>query len=629
MENVVKNVMKLEQRNVTPARNAFDVSRKVKFTAKMGELLPVVSKFLIPNDYCEIDLSTITKTIPLNTQAFASIREYYDVYFVPCTQLWNKFGSFVTDMQKNSQHASGILSNEVVSKQPSIFINDIVTYLKRVKSLQMGGTPDKKLDNEVGFERGFATRKLLSYLGMGSYEGYVGDEPVTVKYNLPIHAWNLLAYQKIYSDYYRDSQWENAQSYCYNLDYMTGQSIVDEVQRINVADLAVQTGDSVREKCPYPNMLDLRYVNNKKDPLFGLLPNSQYGDEGDVPFNLTKDNVGDLLPILKVYHSVAADSPQQGTVHQKKKNSTAVGTTLYADSGYSKQISSFIDRSDVSTLADYIYDHATSTISIIQLRLAESMQKLKELQITNDQDFKSQCEALFGVKMPDELSEKCQWIDGFFNDISINEVVNTNLAESGRANLGATAGTAGRKKVTYHAKTYGVLMVMYHAEPIYDYDFSAPDLETRMIHYSDYIIPLLDDIGLQEVDASVIAVDSDFVRTLKNMGIDTTYPPLLGYAPRYYQFKTDYNVCRGGFTTNLKSWCLRYSDDDVKSYLNQFAGQKLDTPIFSSFFKINPHIQDKLFVALADDSYDSDCFIISANVNISKVTSASRYGLPY
>jgi hypothetical protein len=71
----------------------------------------------------------------------------------------------------------------------------------------------------------------------------------------------LLAYQKIYYDFFSESQWEKHLAYAYNVDYWNGKS------QLNLA----------------PEMLQLRYANYPKDYFMGMLPNSQYGSVAVLP----------------------------------------------------------------------------------------------------------------------------------------------------------------------------------------------------------------------------------------------------------------------------------------------------------------------------------------------------------
>ena len=71
----------------------------------------------------------------------------------------------------------------------------------------------------------------------------------------------LLAYQKIYYDFFSNSQWEKHKAYSYNVDYWTGTSAVSLVT----------------------DMIQLRYANYPKDYFMGMLPSSQYGSVAVLP----------------------------------------------------------------------------------------------------------------------------------------------------------------------------------------------------------------------------------------------------------------------------------------------------------------------------------------------------------
>ena len=92
------NVMNMKQVKNNVSRDGFDLSKKVNFTAKAGELLPVYCKEVIPGDKVTIDLSSFTRTMPVNTAAFARIREYYDFFFVPFSHLWNRANTVLSQM---------------------------------------------------------------------------------------------------------------------------------------------------------------------------------------------------------------------------------------------------------------------------------------------------------------------------------------------------------------------------------------------------------------------------------------------------------------------------------------------------------------------------------------------------
>ena len=79
-------------------RNAFDLSHRHMFTAQVGELLPVFSQWVNPNETFKIGYNGKTRTAALNTDAFTRIRENILYYFVPFQSLWKYFEQRVNNM---------------------------------------------------------------------------------------------------------------------------------------------------------------------------------------------------------------------------------------------------------------------------------------------------------------------------------------------------------------------------------------------------------------------------------------------------------------------------------------------------------------------------------------------------
>ena len=129
------NIMSLKSLRNKTSRNGFDLSFKKNFTAKAGELLPVMVKEVLPGDSFKINLKSFTRTQPINTAAFARIREYYDFYFVPYDLLWNKTNTVLTQMYDNPQHSVSLdpTKNIVLAgTMPSITSAGLAKYLVHV-----------------------------------------------------------------------------------------------------------------------------------------------------------------------------------------------------------------------------------------------------------------------------------------------------------------------------------------------------------------------------------------------------------------------------------------------------------------------------------------------------------------
>jgi hypothetical protein len=94
------------------------------------------------------------------------------------------------------------------------------------------------------------TKKYLGVDTLGD-----ADNPLVYQTSQIVNALPFLAYQKIYFDFYSNSQWEKHLAYAYNVDYWSGTGQISLVTE----------------------MVKLRYANYPKDYFMGMLPSSQYG----------------------------------------------------------------------------------------------------------------------------------------------------------------------------------------------------------------------------------------------------------------------------------------------------------------------------------------------------------------
>ena len=117
----------------------------------------------------------------------------------------------------------------------------------------------------LGYGSFLATSNTAKAAITGAYLGKTSvadvDNPLVYSVSQTVNLLPLLAYQKIYYDFFSESQWEKHLAYSYNVDYWDGKS------QLNLA----------------PEMLQLRYANYPKDYFMGMLPNSQYGSVAIFP----------------------------------------------------------------------------------------------------------------------------------------------------------------------------------------------------------------------------------------------------------------------------------------------------------------------------------------------------------
>ena len=118
-------------------RNAFDLSHRHTFTAQIGELLPVFTQWVNPNETFKIGYTGKTRTASLNTDAFTRIRENIQYYFVPFQSLWKYFEQQVNNLTMGDagQNISKIANSStdaslIFTSLPYISYVDLASWLE-------------------------------------------------------------------------------------------------------------------------------------------------------------------------------------------------------------------------------------------------------------------------------------------------------------------------------------------------------------------------------------------------------------------------------------------------------------------------------------------------------------------
>ncbi len=594
--------MSLKKLRNQVSRNGFDLSRKNIFSAKVGELLPVLTMECIPGDKFKINLKNFTRTQPVNTAAYTRLREYFDFFFVPTELLWHKYNTWVSQMVDNNQHAKSITEVATLTDtQPHFAINSL---LNRITAIDVVPTTAK---NPLGFNRGTCAAKLLSYLNYGQYvfdpTSHLFTKKPTLNYKM--NPFPLLAYQKIYADYYRNSQWEKSFAPAFNVDYIQGNN-----------DLEIPVGSLSAD---YGQMFDLRYANFNKDYFMGILPNAQYGDAASVIGSVDTD-------VAEFVTSVAPTSNSEGSgVFGDNSGSSAVNAYGAAVHGWlfagsvNNRARIKISKADMANLRSSLGLSGDNTsFSILALRQAEALQKWQEITQSQSKDYKSQMEAHFGVTLDDSYSDKCKFIGGIVNNVDINEVVNTNITTSHAAEIAGKGIGVGDGNISFSTDVHGILMCVYHCAPLLDYNISGIDKLNLKTLVTDYAIPEFDKTGMVEVTAHELLTD------LLETGQESS---TLGYAPRYYDYKTAFDRIHGAFVNGgLDAWTAPITSD----YLLKALGTRVGN-IHANWlmFQISPSICDTIFSVNAGDTEESDQLLVNSSFDIKAVRNLDYNGLPY
>nr|DAN04408.1 MAG TPA: Major capsid protein [Microviridae sp.] len=630
-----------------PHKSGHDISAKNCFTAKVGELLPVWADLAIPDCSYRFNLEYFTRTRPVQTSAYTRIREYFDLFAVPCDLIWKSFDSAVIQMgEKAPIQSKDLLTNLTVKGDlPYCTLNDLGTSL-----YSASGNPDQLgssvsvvdgFGNIFGYNRGDVNHKLFSMLDYGNVvdkntdkigtstnrwwnmqAALVKSSSYSQKYNvnLAVNLFFLAGYQKIYQDFFRWSQWENADPTSYNFDWYQGSG--------NIFGSGISTVISPsNDYWKRDNLFSLRYANWNKDKFMGILPNSQFGDLAVVDLG-TISATGSKIPV-GAYDGIN----DAGSFHQMQTRTESTNTgssTSRSTPIYPRHADSISIREGANLWAVLgSSPDLNLKFSVLALRQAEALQKWKEITQSVDTNYRDQIKAHFGVSVPQSESHMAKYIGGIARNLDISEVVNNYLPGDDYPVSGMTSQAyiygkgvgSGQGSMTFNTGSgYYVIMCIYHAVPLLDYAISGPDGQNLVTSVEDLPIPEFDNIGMESVPA-VELMNSSLYSNVNSAD------KILGYNPRYYNWKTKIDRIHGAFTTTLKDWVAPIDD----SFLYSLFGGNLSTykGVTWPFFKVNPNTLDDIFNVKVDSTWETDQLLVNCNVGCYVTRPLSADGVPY
>lgn len=565
-----------------PRRSGFDLSSKVAFTAKVGELLPIKWTLTMPGDKFSLKEQHFTRTQPVNTSAYTRVREYYDWFWCPLHLLWRNAPEVIAQIQQNVQHASSYDGSVLLgSNMPCVSLSQLSNLLTSLK--------DRK--NYFGFDRSDLAYKLLQYLRYGNIQTSsntsgknfgtsipVSDKSYTQDYlfNHALSIFPLLAYKKFCQDYFRLTQWQDSAPYLWNIDYY------DAKKPTSILPNSFSS--------PYTDnntLIDMEYCNWNKDMFFGILPDAQYGDTSVVDISFGKSG--------QTVVASPSDISSRYTISNAEDSSTPnlSGSPLVLD--------------------------------VLALRRGEALQRFREISLCTPANYRSQIKAHFGVDVGSELSGMSTYIGGEASSLDISEVVNTNITESNEALIAGKGVGTGQFSDKFYAKDWGILMCIYHSVPLIDYVLSSPDPQLFLSENTSFPVPELDAIGLESLPLALYS-NSPLELATTGPSIDLA-SSTLGYLPRYYAWKTSVDYVLGAFTTTEKEWVAPITSSLWRSMLSPVT--VFEEGISYNFFKVNPSVLDPIFLVNADSTWDTDTFLINTSFDIRVARNLDYDGMPY
>ena len=573
----------LDRAKIPTHRSSFDLSSKKLFTAKVGEILPCYWQIAIPDTNYRISSDWFTRTVPVNTAAYTRIKEYYDFYAVPLRLISRALPQAFTQMTDYVTSAASSTANiSVLTSVPNVTQSLLSLFLQAANAGDQTNTRD-----DAGLPIVYGSCKLLDMLGYGSIiastntgkaaitKKYLGidnlgdaNNPLVYQTSQTVNALPFLAYQKIYYDFFSNSQWEKHKAYAYNVDYWSGSG-----QIALVAD-----------------MVQLRYANYPKDYFMGMLPSSQYGSVAVLPSSLSP-----------------SDNPSR--IYAYASGTGSVGSILNSSA------SNAVTVNDTSTSTRYAT--LNSDLSALSIRATEYLQRWKEVVQFSSKDYSDQMAAQFGIKAPEYMGNHAHYIGGWSSVININEVVNTNLdTDSSQASIaGKGVSSNSGHTLSYDCGAeHQVIMCVYHAVPMLDWNLTGQAPQLTVTAISDFPQPAFDQLGMQSVPA---------LNLQNNPGLKASGS--LGYNLRYWQWKSNIDTVHAGFRAGAayQSWVAPLDGWQVLTSSGAWSYQSM---------KVRPQQLNSIFVPQVDSTNCSVAFdqlLCNVNFQVHAVQNLDRNGLPF
>lgn len=594
--------MKLLKPSPNLGKNDFDLSYRSLFSAKFGELLPAYVQETIPNDKIYIKPANLIRALPMVTSPFLRAKQHIDFWFVPYSALFSRFNEFMMD--KSEPSSSALQGRSYIPSVKLNYLLDIVSDSSYQTRTDVVGMNYQKGAIKLLDMLGYPTQSVLTN-GVGS----VSDD-------YRVNLWRLLAYNFIWYKEYRQKYYDDgtygcsagllsmdaSPSYLWNLDGICpcDTQFNSQLESVAGADIVLA-------------MTQMRYRLWKKDLFTGLMPSTQFG------------NVS-MVDVRTVFGSGVNTSSDVNRWNYDGK--TGFPAATLKGSSPSNLLANIEDVG-----VDNIYHtHTLQGISvnnpgfdILALRKSEAIQRWRENSLRAGNQIEDNWNAHYGVRNKSHLITHPTFIGSYDAPLNIGDIDAT--AQTGTGANQSLASVAGKGITSMDGRTFefqttdfGVIIGMWSMLPEAEYNSAGINRLNALLEREDYFFPEYENLGLAPVGgenfmAAVVVQPGDPVPT----------QPVIGYAPRYWEYKQRFDEVHNTFMNILGSTPSEFAiwsspKFDVAAALS--VGQQ-SLPLRCLY--VNPSTFDVNFGVNASQS---DQFLVDFFFNVDAIRSMSVSGMP-
>lgn len=541
-------------------RTTFNLSHEVKTSTDMGKLVPFFMEPVLPGDSFKVKTEVYLRLAPMLAPIMHQVNCYVHWFFVPNRLLWKDWKKFIT---RGPEGKSTPVYPRV--KIPVAELNKPI--------------------NQFWLNRWFGRGTLYDYLGFPTYTGFQEGKYInqflSATRDMEVDILPFLAYQRVWSDYYRDENLQSLRGFYYT-DEEFEENDENDMPPVGSGIIVPQESSQIMPFDPVlDNFFALRYRSWEKDYFTSALPWAQRG--ADVVIPGTSGGSSGLgisvsgpvnVPLIqnvnvKLFNPLTSGGTWEGVrMTAQDGNIQSEYNTPTGDIDNIKgNLQTVLSNGNIGTIPA---DRLAQVLSIVEsggdpgtvdeatinnLRRANALQKYLEAMARGGSRYIEQIQAIFGVKSSDARLQRAEYLGGGRTNVVISEVLQQSADSETPAGdpspLGEFAGrgvSSGRTgSIRAFFEEHGYLVGVLSIVPRSGYYQGTPRKYTKFDCF-DYAFPQFAHLGEQEVKNSEL-FDS---LTLSDEVRNGTF----GYQSRYAEYKFIQSKVTGEMRDRLDFWHL-------------------------------------------------------------------------
>lgn len=603
--------------NIEPSRKVkrtrFHLNHEVKTTARFGELTPILCQEVLPGDTWKLQTEQLIRFAPVLSPVMHRCNAFLHYYFVPNRLL-------MRDSWEDFISPNG-LPDEERPELPFLHF-------------------DGKLDSLDSYEKGFyhevcslvKDSRLLDHFGFafaGSWN-YAADAACWHDGRLKLPLMPIAAYWLIMQDYYLDENQNDIRNIkkallelmkvgeCSLSDFILKRPDIDyDVFALggvdDFIDWSIVSTDMYPHVAFFCKILSLCQRAFEKDYFTSALPTTQRG--ADVT----------LGGVQRIDHAFVNTDGLKVSVNKQTSEGDIPNGDAFAVAGYKNNVDDNIkgiDNTDYTKVDDVTFTGETEStllqvgdengqpveinpITINELRRAVKLQEFLEKSMRGGYRLIEQIFAHFGVISSNKLLDRCQFLGGASNPVTISEVTGT--AGTDLTALGEYSGHmqsfGGSRKIKFFSEEHGWLFCFLSVLPRTNYCQGILKQFQRHDRF-DYAWPEFAHLGEQPV----------WQNELYN-GDEADQDPheTFGYQSRYSEYKYIPSQVSGDFKSSLDYWTM------VRRFANK-------PTLSNEFIQCNPTDESNTDIFTIQD--DSDYLYCQFYHKILAKRCLPKFGVP-